>query len=119
MPGQPCWYEQQMHVQHMQHMQPFYATCQREPRLRNHAAGANSAFAFKALETSIGRSRTRSEGFSFYFGGLGMSGGGEVFARRRFCVRNRLQPSATIPDDSAIGVPMGSAAKVGGRRSTL
>ena len=40
---------------------------------------------------SISRcSRMRSEGFSFYFG----AGGGDVFARRRFCARNRRQPSA-------------------------
>ena len=42
-------------------------------------------------------SRMRSEGFSFYFEG------GEVFARRCFCARNRLQPSATVRDDGAIG----------------
>jgi len=36
-------------------------------------------------------SRMRSEGFLFYFGGLGVE---SLFARRCFCVRNRLQLSS-------------------------
>ena len=43
------------------------------------------------------------------------SGGGEVFARRYFCLRNRLQrlqPSATVRDEVAMAVPLGSAAEV-------
>ena len=38
-------------------------------------------------------SRMRSEGFSFYFVGLGVE---TLFARRCFCVRNLRQPFATI-----------------------
>ena len=49
-----------------------------------------------------------NEGFSFYFGGRG----GPVFARRCFHGRNRRQPFATVCDEDAMAVPMGSAAKV-------
>ena len=42
----------------------------------------------------------RSEGFSFYFGGLG------------FCDRNRSQPSASVRHAVAMAVPMASFAKV-------
>ena len=48
-----------------------------------------------------------NEGFSFYFGGRG----GPVFARRCFHGRNRRQPFATVCDEDAMAVPMGSAAK--------
>ena len=122
MPGQPCWYEQHMHGQHMQHMQPVYATCQREPRLRKHAALTNSAFAFKALETSIDRCclvpECVAKGSRFTLGVWGRRG---VRSTLLLCpepsatvctVCNRWQPSATIRDDCAMAVPMESAAKV-------
>jgi len=34
-----------------------------------------------------------------------------VFARRCFCVRNRRQPFATVRDEVAMAVPIGSVAK--------
>ena len=57
---------------------------------------------------TCGFSRMRSEGFSFYFGGLGAwgPGGWDVFARRRFHIRNRPQPSATVRVGVALAVPL-------------
>ena len=48
-----------------------------------------------------------SEGFSFYFGGLGVD---VVFVFATIC--NCLQPSATARDDCAMAVLMESAAEV-------
>jgi hypothetical protein len=38
--------------------------------------------------------------------------GWDLFARRRFHIRNRLQPSATVGDDDAMAVLIATAAKV-------
>ena len=63
----------------------------------NNNSGHMCAYIYITLFT-CGFSRMRSEGFSFYFGGLGAwgLGGWDVFARRRFHIRNHPQPSATV-----------------------
>jgi hypothetical protein len=58
-------------------------------------------------------SRMRSEGFSFYFGGLGVGTRSlDAAFTSATTLRNRPQPFATVCDEVAMAVPMGRAAKV-------
>ena len=52
------------------------------------------------------------ERFLFYFGGLGVETCSLNAAFVVTTVGSRLQPSATVCDEVAMAVPMGSAAKV-------
>jgi len=57
-------------------------------------------------------SRMCCEGFSFYFGGLGVDLCRLDAPSATTTVGDPLHPWATVRDDCAVAVPMGSAAKV-------